>query len=376
MVKKTITGSFAISLAVMCIMAASCNRNTQSNTGNDEYKVMEIALTDKSLSTSYSASVRGKQDVEIRPQVSGLITEVAVTEGQKVSKGQTLFIIDQVAYRAALETAVANVEVAQSNVATAQLTADSKNELYAQNVVSEYEMITAQNSLKSAQAQLAQAKAQEVNARNDLSYTVVKSPSDGVVGTLPYRVGALVNSAITTPLTTVSDNEKMYVYFSMSENQVLALSQQNGSLEGAVNAMPQVELRLNNGSVYAEKGRIESISGVIDPNTGSVSVRAVFPNKDRILLSGGSGNVIFPYDRADVIVIPQAATFEIQDKVYVYKVIDNTTQSTEITVFPVNDGQEYIVESGLVAGDIIVAEGAGLLRNGTRITPKSLTKGE
>nr|WP_234998116.1 efflux RND transporter periplasmic adaptor subunit [Parabacteroides sp. Marseille-P3160] len=357
------------------MIAVSCSQKAP-NSVNNEYNLLEVSLTDKSLSTNYSSTIRGKQDVEIRPQVSGLITEVRVTEGEIVKKGQTLFVIDQVAYQAALETAKASVSVAQSNVATAQLTADSKKELYAQNVVSEYEMQTAQNSLRSAEAELAQAQAQETNARNNLSFTLVKSPSDGIVGTLPYRVGALVSSTITNPLTTVSDNAEMYVYFSMSENQILSLSHDNGSLGNAVKAMPEVELKLNNGNTYAKKGRVESISGVIDQSTGSVSVRAVFPNEERILLSGGSGSVVFPYKRKNVIVIPQAATFETQDKVYVYKVIDGIAQSTLVEVFSINDGQEYIVESGLATGDIIVAEGVGLLRNGTPVSPKKEQKGE
>lgn len=361
---------YYLSMVVIGVIAVSCSQKAAESKGSNEYKLLEISLSDKSLSTNYSSTIRGKQDVEIRPQVSGLITEVCVTEGEIVKKGQTLFVIDQVTYQAALETAKANVSVAQSNVATAQLTAESKKELYVQNVISEYEMQTAQNSLKSAEAELEQAKAQEINARNDLSFTVVKSPSNGIIGTLPYRVGALVNSTISNPLTTVSDNAEMYVYFSMSENQILSLSNDNGSLSNAIKAMPEVELKLNNGSIYAKKGRVESISGVIDQNTGSVSVRAVFPNEERILLSGASGSIIFPYNRNNVIVIPQAATFETQDKVYVYKVIDGVAQSTLVEVFSGNDGQEYIVESGLKTGDIIVAEGVGLLRNGTPVSAK------
>ncbi|MDR2037660.1 MAG: efflux RND transporter periplasmic adaptor subunit [Bacteroidales bacterium] len=354
------------------MIVISCkNKNQMPAQIQSEYKVLTITLSDKSLSTKYSASIRGRQDIEIRPQVSGLITEVRVKEGETVGKGQIMFVIDQVAYRAALETAKASVAAAQAGVKTAQLTVDSKTELHTQEVVSDYDLQTAINSLETAKAQLEQAKAQEINAKNDLSYTEIKSPSNGVVGKLPYRIGALVSSSITTPLTTVSDNSEMYVYFSMTENQVLSLTRQNGSLKEAIAAMPGIGLQLGDGSMYDEKGYIETISGVIDQTTGTVSVRAVFPNKNGILLSGGAGSVVYPYELKDVIVIPQAATYELQDKVFVYKVVDGIAQSTEVKVFGTNDGQTYIAESGLSEGDIIVAEGAGLLKNGTAIQIKN-----
>ena len=286
-------------------------------------------------------------------------------------KGQTLFVIDQVAYQASLETAKANVEIAMASVETARLNANSKQELFGQNVISEYDMKTAQNSLKSAEASLALAKAQEVNARNNLSYTVIKSPSDGVVGMIPYRIGALVNPSISLPLTIVSDNSEMYVYFSMTEKQVLNFTRQNGSIGETVSLMPEVRLQLGDGSLYDENGRIETISGVIDSKTGTVSVRAAFPNSGRILMSGGVGKIIIPEALKNCIVIPQSATFELQDKVFAYKVIDGKAQSTEIKVLPLNDGKTYVVESGLNVGDIIVSEGAGLLRNGTQIQIKN-----
>ena len=303
--------------------------------------------------------------------MSGTLTKVCVTEGQRVKNGQTLFIIDQVPYEAALQTAVANVESAKASLATAQLTYDSKEELYKANVVSSFDLSTAKNSLLAAKAQLAQAKAQEVSARNNLSYTVVKSPADGVVGTLPYRVGALVSSALAQPLTTVSDNSDMYVYFSMTENQLLGLIRQYGSKEEALKNMPAINLQLNDKSAYSEQGQIESISGVIDRSTGTVSLRAVFPNKEGLLHSGGAGNVIVPVQKTGALTIPQAATFEIQDKRYVYKVVDGKAQSNPVQVTRVNGGREFIVDEGLVPGDVIVAEGVGLLREGTPVKAKA-----
>lgn len=352
-------------------MAISCKNNPTAPTVQNQYEVMTISLSDKTLSTSYPATIKGRQDIEIRPQISGLITEVRVQEGENVRKGQTLFVIDQVAYKAALETAAANVEMAMASVGTAKLNVSSKQELFAQNVVSEYDLKTTQNALRSAEAALAQAKAQEINARNNLSYTIIKSPSDGVVGMIPYRIGALVNSSISSPLTTVSDNSEMYVYFSMTEKQVLNFARQNGSIGKTVSSMPEVRLQLGDGSLYGENGRIETISGVIDSKTGTVSVRAAFPNSDRILMSGGVGKIIIPETMENCIVIPQSATFELQDKVFAYKVIDGEAQSTEIKILPVNDGKTYVVETGLEVGDIIVAEGAALLRNGTPITIKN-----
>ena len=337
---------------------------------SSEYEVMRITTSDKELQTTYSASIRGRQDIDIYPQVSGFLTKLCVEEGQAVRKGQVLFIIDQVPYRAALQTAEANVEAARASVATAQLTYDSKKELFAQNVISEFDLQTSYNNLLTAKAQLAQTEAQRVSAANNLSYTEVKSPADGVVGTLPYRVGALVSASLPKPLTTVSDNSDMYVYFSMTENQLLALTRQYGSKAEALKNMPEVELQLNDKSMYGEKGRIETISGVVDRNTGTASLRAVFPNKNGLLYSGTSGNVILPVTMKGSLVIPQATTFEIQDITYVYKVVDGKAQSAPVSVTRVNGGQEYIVNDGLKEGDIIVAEGVGLLREGTPIKVK------
>ena len=219
--------------------------------------------------------------------------------------------------------------------------------MFREKVVSDYTLRTSENNYLTAQAALAQAEASEVNARNNLSYTVVKSPSDGVVGTLPYRVGTLVSSSMPQPLTTVSDNSTMYVYFSMTENQLLSLVRQYGSLDSALVQMPEIQLRLNDQSMYEEKGRIETISGVIDRQTGTVSVRAVFPNGSRLLHSGASGNILIPSTYEDCIVVPQEATVKQQDKVLVYKVVDGKAVSSLIQVSDIDDGREYIVLSGL-----------------------------
>ncbi len=361
-VKAAIMASF--------MAAVSCGQ-APTEQGPAQYGVTTIATTDREIQSNYSATIRGRQDIDIYPQVSGTISELRVTEGQSVSKGQTLFIIDQVPYKAALQTAEANVAAAKASVATAQLTYDSKKELFAKSVVSQYDLSTAENTLLTAKAQLAQAEAQRVNAANNLSYTVVKAPANGMVGTLPYRVGALVSASIPQPLTTVSDNSEMYVYFSMTENQLLNLTRKYGSIANTLKNMPDIQLQLNDGSIYDQTGRIESISGIIDTSTGSVQLRAAFPNKGGLLHSGGAGSIILPVNYTDCIVVPQVATFELQDKVYVYKVVDGKATSSMIDVEKINNGREYIVKSGLVPGDVIVAEGVGLLREGTRIVAKT-----
>ena len=349
----------------MCL--ASCKQASDASGMKPSYATMKVEATDKELSTSYSATIRGRQDIDIYPQVSGTIENLCVTEGQKVRRGQLLFIIDQVPYKAALKTAVANVEAARAALATAELTYNSNKELYAQKVVSEFSLKTAENSYLTAKAQLSQAEAQEISARNNLSYTEVKSPSDGVVGALPYRAGALVSANIPYPLTTVSDNSDMYVYFSMTENQLLALTRQYGDMDEALKNMPEVELILNDNSVYQKKGTIESISGVIDRQTGTVVARVVFPNESRLLHSGASGTVVVPSIYKNCIAIPQTATVRMQDKTIVYKVVDGKAVSTLITVAGINDGREYVVLDGLKAGDEIVSEGAGLVREGTQV---------
>ena len=356
--------------AVVCAAAATACGKAPVQTGASEYAVITVGTVDRTIPSTYSATIRGRQDIDVLPQVSGTISQLCVAEGQTVKAGQTLFIIDQVPYKAALQTAEANLEAARAQQATAQLVCDSRRELFAKSVVSEYDLRTAENSLLTAKAAVAQAEAQVVIARNNLSYTLVKSPSNGVVGTLPYRVGALVGPSIPQPLTTVSDNSAMYVYFSMNESRLLSLTREYGSMERAVASMPEVELLLSDGSAYPEKGRIESVSGVVDRQTGSVQLRAVFPNPGRILHSGSTGNVILPNVRRGCIVVPQSATFEIQDKVYVYKVQDGKAVSELIGVEKISDGREYIVLSGLKVGDVIVGEGVGLLREGTPVKPK------
>ena len=350
------------------LLLTGCQNQTPQQGSSTDYPLLTLKPEDRQLSVKYSAVIEGKQDVEIRPQVSGTITEVCVEEGARVRKGQVLFVIDQVPYQAALKQAEASVATAEANEATAKLTLEGKESLYQDKVISDFELRTARNNYRSAQAALMQAQAELINARNNLSYTEVKSPVDGYAGMTSYRIGALVSSSMTDPLIRVSDNSQMYVYFSMSEKQVLSLTAQYGSLDSALLSFPPIQLQLNDGSIYPHTGKIDVISGLIDKTTGTVSLRALFDNQEKRLMSGGSANVLIPYQQQQCIVIPQGGTYEIQNKIFAYKVVDGKAVSTPIEVFEINDGKEYIVESGLQAGDVIVSEGAGLLKDGTVVS--------
>lgn len=357
-----------LGIGLCCLALSACQQSRKPQEEGGKYPLLTLTPEDRQLSVKYSAVIEGKQDVEVRPQVSGTITQVLVEEGAHVHKGQVLFIIDQVPYRAALQKARAAVATAEANEATAKQTLDGKMSLYEDKVISDFELRTAQNEYKSAQAALLQAQAELTDAQNNLSYTEVKSPVDGYAGMTSYRIGALVSASMTDPLIRVSDNSEMYAYFSLSEKQVLTLTAQYGSLDQALASFPEVSLELNDGSTYAQKGKVDVISGIIDKTTGTVSLRAIFSNPDKRLTSGGSANIIVPYDRTQCIVIPQGGTYEIQNRIFAFKVIDGKAVSTPIEVFEINDGTEYIVEKGLQAGDVIVSEGAGLLKDGTIVS--------
>lgn len=364
MTKKLMT-VLATAMTAMAVLSSCGNKQQQGVMPSAVFKTTKVAKSDVTLTEKYSATIRGRQDIEVYPQVGGTLQKLCVTEGQKVKKGQVLFVIDQVPYRAALNTTEAALKAAEAQEATAQLNYDSRKKLYDQKVVSEIDMQTAQNSLLTAKAQVAQAKAQVVNARNSLSYTTVTSPADGVIGTLPYRQGALVSSAMPQPLTTVSDNNEMYVYFSMTESQFLALIRQYESAEKAIESMPEVTLQLVDGSDYELKGRVESASGVVDRSTGSVQLRAAFSNPSHILHSGSTGNIIIPVVHKDVLTVPATAAVQVQDKYNVF-VVDSKgiAHSQLVDILPQSQGKTFIVTSGLKGGEEIVAEGAGMVRDG------------
>ena len=373
MKKRKAIGAFVKGAAysLTALLAFSCGNSQQGGMPALSLAVMTVEPTSQELNSAYPATIKGQQDIEIRARVSGYITKLCVDEGAVVHKGQPLFLIDAVPYQKAVQAAEAAVEVAKANVATAQLTVDSKTELHAQNIISDYDLQTAKNSLASAKAALAQAEAQLASARNDLSYTTITSPSDGVVGTIPFRVGSLVGTTTQEPLTVVSDINKMFVYFSMNEKQLLALTRQkDGSVNSMIGAMPEVQLQLADGTMYPAKGKIETLSGVIDLSTGAVQMRATFPNAQRLLRSGGTGTVLIPSVLDSALLIPQSATYEVQDKKFVYVLGDSSkVKNTEITVFPLDNGKQYVVTSGLKPGEQVVVEGVATLRDGMPIQP-------
>lgn len=360
-----------LGLLVCCLaLLSSCGQGNKNTGSAPEIAVMEVNTTTANLTNSYPATIKGKQDVEIRPMVSGFITKLHVDEGAVVRKGQVLFTIDPVQYQAAVQTAKATVETAKAALSTQELTTANKRELNKKQIISGYDLKMSENQLAQAKATLAQAEAQLINAKNNLSYTQVTSPSDGVVGTIPYRVGSLVSASIATPLTTVADISEMYAYFSMTERQLLSMIREGGTMKEILDKMPDVQLQLIDGTMYADSGRVETISGVIDQTTGSVNMRALFPNKHNILRSGGTGNVVFPNPLHDVIMIPQSATTEIQDKRFVFVLqADNTLKNTEIKVFTLDDGKYFYVTEGLKKGDKIAIEGVQSLKDGQAVTP-------
>ena len=363
-----------MTVAAVAALLVSCGGGQQGKPdfGDNEYAVRTIGASDANLETTYPATFKGMQDVEIRPKVSGFITRVYVKEGQQVGAGQVLFQIDNVTYRAAVNQAQAAVTAAQSQLNTAKLTYENAQKLHEKNVIGDYELQSSKNQYESAQAALGQAKAGLMSAREQLSFCTVKSPTAGVVGSLPYKVGALVSASMQQPFTTISNGSNVDVYFSLNEKEVMELVRKEGSMQAAIAAMPSVKLQLADGTMYGSEGRVVKASGVVDAVTGSVSLIAAFPNPQKLIKSGGSGKIIMPYQATGAIIIPQDACVAVQDKFFVYKVgKDNKVKYSEITVDTQNDGQNYIVTSGLAKGERIVVYGVNQLQEGMEIKPIS-----
>jgi membrane fusion protein (multidrug efflux system) len=320
------------------------------------------------MQSSYPATIKGVQDVQISPKVQGFITQINVKEGQTVGAGQVLFVLDNATYQAQVRQSQAQVNTAQAACNTSKLSFENAKKLFESKVIGDFELQSATNSYESAKAALALAQAGLASAKEMLSFCYVKSPAAGVVGTLPFKKGALVNTA--SVLTTVSNNSQMEVYFSLTEKDALLMAQAEGGQKVALGAMPNVQLKLADGSVYAHEGKVTKMSGVIDPATGSIQVIAVFPNPERLLKSGGSGSIIIPKSNSNAIVIPQACVSEVQNKKFVYLLgKGNKVKYTEIKVDPQNDGKNYIVTEGLKVGDKYVTNGITKLTDSMEIVP-------
>lgn len=352
------------------LLTACGSKSSQMPEANKDFAVETVKTTEADLKTSYPATIKGMQDIEIRPKVAGYLTKLLVDEGATVRKGQPLFLIDSEQYQAAVNSAKAQVRVCKANIATQKLTVENKQALFDQKIISSYDLQMAKNTLESYEAQLAAAQASLQSAQDNLRWCTVTSPSDGVVGMIPYRVGSLVSASNAQPLTTVSNISQMYVYFSMTEKQLLGLTREQGGLSAAISKMPAVSLVLSDGTEYSQSGVVSTVSGVIDSNTGSVQMRATFDNAGHVLRSGGTGSILIPIHQKDAIMIPQKATYEIQNKKFVYVVgTDNKVQSREIEVLVQNDGQNYVVSNGLKVGERIVIDGVNRLKNDMQITP-------
>lgn len=336
-----------------------------------EYPVLTIAKKDYTVTRDFTTKIETEQPANIRPQIGGRLTKILVKEGATVKEGQPLFVIDQVPYQAAVRNAEAKVNSAKAQLATARQNMEGKDELFRQHVIGDFDLNKARNELSEAEAALAEANADLEKARNELSYTVVKSPSDGIISMIEYRIGELVDPSMEKELTTVSDSRRLHAYTAIAEKTLYDLTQYYGcTAEELPQKLPEVTLVTYWGMEMEQKGRIDAISGNVERETGTIYIRASFDNPQGIFHNGSNGVLRVPYNIKDVIVIPQEATFDIQDRFFVYKVIDGVARQTEIKVFPYHDGQTYAVTDGLKVGDVIIAEGAGLLKDGQKVAIK------
>lgn len=358
-------------VALAALALASCGKKSGGGLADlqdNEFPVKTAGVSSADLQTTYPATIKGIQDVDVHPKISGFITNVYVHEGQTVSAGQPMFTIDSETYRAQVSQCRAALNTARAQANTARLTYLNNKKLFDQHIIGQYELETAQNSYATAQAQVAQAQAALVAAEETLSWCVVRAPASGVVGSLPFKKGALVSASNT--LTTVSDVSTVEVFFSMSEPDILGMSKNAGSVAGVLKEMPAVKLQLADGTIYNQPGRVVKMSGVIDASTGAYTLIAHFANPQRLLKSGGAGQTVVPHVSNDAVIIPQEATVQVQDKIFVYIVgSDNKVKYTAIKVNPQDDGINYIVTDGLHSGDRYVCKGITKLTDGEQIKP-------
>ena len=367
--------SFLSILAVAVIIASCGNKNDKSAQAGGapqvkEYKTLVLETKSATLNADYPASIQGQQNIEIRPRVEGYIDKIFVDEGAVVKTGQPLFKISAPEYEQQVRTATASIKSAQADLSSAKLAVNKVKPLVEKGIISKYDLESAQYTYESALAALAQANAALVNAKTNLGYTTVTSPVNGVVGSIPFRLGSLVSSNTTEPLTTVSSIGNVFAYFAMNEKALLNFTKSGSgtSLAEKIKQLPAVSLLLSDGSTYPEKGRIETVNGLINTETGSVNIRARFPNSKGIIRSGSSTTVRIPNEVKDAILVPQSATFELQDKIFAVTVgKDGKTKNINITVLENTAGNYYVVTSGLKAGDQIVLEGVAALKDGSEI---------
>ena len=364
--------------AAMAVFLAACKDKEKNEQAQRimPYKYIETTTQVAVVNNDYPAQLQGSQNIDIRPMIDGYIQSVHVDEGQTVRKGQLMFKITNPQYDQQVRSARAALQSAKTQVDNARMQVTKVKPLVDKDIISPFELQSAELQLKSAQAAYAQAQAALSNAQINLGYTNVYAPVSGVVGTLPYRIGSYVNSATPEPLTTVSSIADIYAYFSWNEKDQIEFFKSAGGTSSSekLQSIPDVKLLLADGSEYPHKGVVRSISGQANPQTGSFNMRATFPNPTGLLRSGNSATVRIPNTIYDAVVIPQGATFEIQGAHFVYLVNqDSIVRQAPVTVTDMKDGKRYIVNTGLKTGDKVVVEGVSILKDSTRISPQKTT---
>lgn len=362
-----------IALASLAISIASCEKKGQQQATDAAmpYKVVEVPIQSVTGHTLYPTNIQGKITSNVRAKISGYIEQLYVDEGAIVKKGQALFRLETNSLAQDATAAQAAIQTAEARVNVAQVNADKLVPLVQKGIISNIQLETAKADLASAKSQLASAKAQYESVAANLDYSIVRSPIDGIVGAIPYRVGSLVSPNDPQPLTVVSDDSEVYAYFSMNEKEYFNFLEkiEGNSIKEKLQHLPEVRLVLANGQTYTHSGKIETITGQVNPTTGTVQVRALFPNKERFLSNGNSGTILIPQEYKDVLVVPESATFEQQGQVYVYSVVNDTAKATQIEVMD-RVNKLAIVKDGLQKGEKIIGTGLGTLRSGTAITPQ------
>ena len=336
------------------------------------YPVLTLRTYTTTLRSEYPATIQGQQNIEIRPKIDGYIEHIYIDEGATVKKGQLLFRINAPQYEQDVKNALAAINSAEADVNTAKLQVEKTKPLVDKGIISEYELKSDDQALKIKEAALLQAQTTLANARTNLSYTVVTSPVAGVAGMIPYKLGSLVSSTTTQPLTMISNIAKVYAYFSMNEKQLLDFSRQykGSTVEAKLKQLPPVTLLLPDKTEYPEKGRVEAMSGLINSETGAATFRATFPNPIGLIHSGGSAVIAIPVTINNALLIPQRSTYELQGKRFVYRVDGDKVTSAEITTLPDPAGQYFVVTDGLKPGDRVVFEAATPIPDGTSIKPQ------
>lgn len=363
-----------IIIAGLFLLFACSNKQNQQKAAPvvQAYPVFKVITQTATLQTDYPATLQGEQNIEIRPRIDGYIEKIYIDEGATVKKGQLLFRISAPQYQQDVNNAAAAINSAEADVSAAELQVKKTKPLVEKDIISKYELQSAEYTLAARKAVLAQARANLANARTNVGYTNVVSPVNGVVGTIPYRLGSLVSSTTAMPLTTVSNIGKVYAYFSLNEKQLLDFSRQyeGSTLEAKLKQLPPVILLLADGSEYPEKGHVETIAGLINTETGSASFRATFPNPVGLLRSGGSAIVRIPVTVNNAVVVPQRSTYELQGKRFVYLVNEsNKVISNEIEVMNTPASQYFVVTKGLKAGAAVIYESTSSLQDSTVIKP-------